>query len=164
MKKWLFVVGLGSALLLGGCVASSESSTPQSHVFNPSQVEVGDRILGLELAAVDVSPYQERYTGTAKFKGEVTVSGQFVANDSHFEGDTGVPCFYVDETSATQLPRFVGDERMSWFCFDNPEVAKTAFGGNNPVQENAKIVIDNYQIVYAPSDVVNQATFKRIVE
>ncbi|NES98589.1 MAG: hypothetical protein F6K32_26120 [Desertifilum sp. SIO1I2] len=164
MKKWLFVVGLNSALLIGGCVASSESSTPQSHVFNPSQVETGDRILGLEVTSVDVSPYLEGYTGTAKFKGEVTLSGKFVANDSHFEGATGVPCFYVDETSATQLPRFVGDERISWFCFDNPEVAKTAFSENNLVQENAKIVIDNYQIVYAPSDVVNQATFKRIVE
>lgn len=164
MKKWLFIIGLSSVALIGGCVASSDSVTPQTHIFNPSQVQPGDRILGLEVVSVNVSPYQEGYTGTTQFQGEVTVSGKFVAKDSHFEGSVGVPCFYADETSAKQLPRFVGDERISWFCFENAEAVKQAFGGTDVTQENAKVVIDNYQIVYAPSDVVNQATFKRIVD
>lgn len=164
----LFPVSLGLLVLLGSCAGSPPASvpSPDSHMFNPSEVEPGDTVAGLRVVSVDITPFQDsrEFIGTVQFDGEITVRGTYSPNTAFSDGAEGIPCFYVDETSETQLPRFQWDERNSWFCFSNPDAVKQAFPDVTTEQENTTLVIDDYVTIYAPTDVVNEATFVRIGE
>lgn len=161
----------GCALLQGNASESSvtpEASTPASpeepqtntpdNRFDPRKIEPGDQLLGLEVVSVEANSVPNYgVTGKARFRGEVTVSGTYKSQEE------GTPCFYVDEASASKLPRFQGDERIVWFCFNNPEEAKKAIGSVGTEGKKAAIVINDYETVYYPSDVYDTATLVRVV-
>lgn len=179
----LLLLGLVGTSLINGCAAptniTSEASavTPQASTiaspgkprtntttnrFDPRKVKRGDRILGFEVVSVEVSSMpNNRFYGKTRFRGEVTLSGTY---DAGQPGDEiGLPCFYVDETSARKLPRFINDERTVWFCFNNPDKAKQVLGGVGTQRKKATIVIKDYETVYYPSDVFDTATLVRVV-
>ena len=64
--------------------------------------------------------------------------------------------------SAARLPRWLGDERRPWFCFENRDAAARALG---PPSEGvqATIVIERFTIHRGGSDEVNSASFVRLV-
>lgn len=131
--------------------------------FDPTKLKPGDRFLGLEVVSVEANSLPNYgFIGKARFRGEVTVSGTFDAG-SQPDDELGVPCFYVDEASSQQLPRFLGDERTVWFCFNNPEEAKQALGGVRTEGKKVTIVINDYETVYYPSDVYDTATLVRVI-
>ncbi|HBB33244.1 MAG TPA: hypothetical protein DDZ80_25860 [Cyanobacteria bacterium UBA8803] len=174
------ILCLVSTSLVSGCVATdgkvSESpttpspSTPTSptlppadtanNSFDPRTAKEGDRILGLEVVSVDVkdslSP-ESAPIGRVGFRGEVTVRGTYRTEIDN------QPCFFVDEASASKLPRFIRDDRNTWFCFNNAEEAKKILGGLNAESKNVTIAINDYQIVYEHSDVFNTTTLVRLV-
>ncbi len=141
------------------------SGKPQTNArnrFDPRKVKRGDRILGLEVVSVEVNPMpNNHFYGKTRFRGEVTLSGTY--NPGQPGDEIGIPCFYVDEASSRKLPRFVGDERTVWFCFNNPDKAKQVLGGIGTKPKKATIVIKDYETVYYPSDVFDTATLVRLV-
>lgn len=144
--------------------ATDQNATDQSlaYRFDPSQVEPGDRLLGLEVVDVEVSSFgSDAYVGTVEFRGEVTLSGTYSPQTALVGSERAVPCFFVSEVSNTQLPRFSNDERNPWFCFTNPDAVQAAFG-NTSTEQPATIVVDAYKTVYIPSDVYNEARFVRM--
>jgi hypothetical protein len=126
--------------------------------FDPNAVEVGDRISGLTLTALEVNFYGENnefFFGSAEFEGEAIVTGEYQP-DYLFPGSTdGYPCFFLSADSAP-LPRFDFDERIPWFCFENPDAVETALG-SQPMMTTLRI--DRVRIEYAASDVANSARF-----
>jgi hypothetical protein len=67
------------------------------------------------------------WVGTARFTSMITINGRTVR---HPDGDDyPFPCFEADSASARPLPRWAGDERRPWFCFENREHARLHFGG-----------------------------------
>ncbi|GEM_PF-6072639 len=144
--------------------SSTQNSTEQSllYRFDPAQVEPGDRLLGLEIADVEVFSFgPDAYVGTVEFQGEVIVSGTYSPQTALPGSEVGIPCFFVSGDSDSQLPRFGHDERDPWFCFTNPEIVQAAFE-NSSAEQLATIVVDSYKTVYVPSDVYNEARFVRI--
>jgi hypothetical protein len=148
-------------LVLVGCVSNpSEPPVSGSPVVDLAEVQVGDSVLGLEVARVDASTMEAGETvGTVAFKGEITVTGTY-ANQPLAEATAPTPCFYVIEESAAQLPQVEGDTRIPWFCFTNGEVAQSALGDR--IDDPVTIVIDQYTVNYIPSDVTNGAEFIRV--
>lgn len=145
--------------------ASPEDEPPaddgnQSTSFHPQDVQVGDRIAGLELTGLEVMFHGDNnqiISGWAEFEGTITVSGTYEP-EFMFPGTLeGTPCFNVDEARSS-LPRFDFDERRLWFCFTNPEAAIAAFPDATE-EMDATIAIANYRIDYAPTDVANTAEF-----
>jgi hypothetical protein len=82
---------------------------------------------------------------------------------SHPDGaDYPFPCFEADTASARRLPRWAGDTRRAWFCFENRDDAKTWFGGA-AAGVPATIRIDRFTIHRNFSDAVNSARLLEIV-
>lgn len=145
---------------------SEQASTPEadSYRFNPSQLTLGDRVLGLDVVGIDVSAFgHDGYVGTVEFRGNVTVQGTYSPQTELVGSDRGVPCFFVSDRSNIELPRFENDERLPWFCFTNPDAVEAAFDYTT-AEQDATIVIDSYTTVFIPSDVYNEARFVRLVE
>lgn len=101
------------------------------------------------------------YVGVAKFRGEISITGATLRHPEADQRDVSV-CFEADSASAARLPRWSGDERRSWFCFENPVDAARALG---PPGEGvpATIVVDRFTIHRGLSDQVNSARFVRLV-
>jgi hypothetical protein len=70
--------------------------------------------------------------------------------------DYPFPCFEADSATSSRLPRWKGDERRSWFCFENPEEASARLGGPAP-DRPATIRIDRFTIHRNLTDAVNSA-------
>src|SRR3712207_7969887 len=60
-------------------------------------------------------------------------------------------CFEADAESAARLPRWGGDDRRPWFCFENQAQARRALG---PPSDGVKatVVIDRFVIHRGLSD------------
>lgn len=178
MRRFGAWFGLGMMAIVTGCTTpptetaagstQSRANTTSdnmfdSAVFDPAQVQPGDRVLGLEVTRMDISRLepQNQSVGTVNFQGETTVSGVYFAY-TPADLNESFPCFNVDESAADQLPRFPQDERRPWFCFDNPEAVQQALG--EPANQPATIVIDHFEYAYIPADVTNRARFVRVAE
>lgn len=147
--------------LPAGTPPVNQPPVTSNNVFDPSQVKPGDRVAGLEVVSVDVQPFQNRgYVGTVQFRGELTLSGTYKIDPSA-DATSSKPCFFVNPASASQLPRFTNDERIAWFCFTNPDEAQKLLGQPTAADQPAVVVVDNYTLIYQPTDAVNTARLVR---
>ena len=162
---------LASAMLLAACPAETppDEQTPQTRSgpprpgirFDASTLRSGDRVGTLVVESIDarLTPIDSSHVGTARFRGEVELTG---ATMRHPDADerSRLVCFEADTASAARLPRWPGDERRPWFCFDNQADARRALG---PPSDGvrARIVIDRFTIHRGFSDEVNGARLAR---
>lgn len=130
----------------------------RSNVFDPATARVGDTVVGLVLE--EIRPERAstgEWVGSARFRGSVPVTGR---RFPHPDGsDYPYPCFEVDSSTALRLPRWKGDERRPWFCFENGAEASTALGTAGRVYS---ILIEHFSIHRNLSDAVNTARFVRL--
>jgi hypothetical protein len=146
------------------CSFNPEGRT--KNIFDPSQLKVGDRFLGLTVTKIEAScqkiDNEGIYYGNAAFKGKIIVSGVYHPQYLS-EGGFTEPCFEIGSSTDFQLPRMWGDRRIpAWFCFDNPEKAKQLLGAKNILL--AKIAIDNYTIAHEPKGVINRGTIVEVLD
>ena len=131
-------------------------------IFDPIAVRPGDRVGGLEVAATDVRiALDSTPVGTIAFRGELSLRGRRIP---HFDADLASRsvCFEADSVSAMQLPRWQGDRRRPWFCFENPSKAEA---GLRSASDNVvRVVIDEFTIHRGLSDQVNSARFVRAID
>jgi hypothetical protein len=132
-------------------------------VFDPARVQVGDTVAGMVLESKDVAQSMPdgEWVGSVRFAGQTTVSGITRAHPD--DPDSPALCFELDRESAVRLPRFSGDERIGWFCFDEPAEARRLLGAAPPKKVRASIVIDRFTYSWSHSDVVNEAHLARVV-
>lgn len=131
--------------------------------FNAATLKSGDRVG--ELVADSVSAQQaavdSTYVGTARFRNKITLGGHTVRHPDADLSRTAI-CFEVDSASATRLPRWSGDERRPWFCFENRAEAARSLGSASE-GAGATIVIDRFTIHRGMSDQVNSARLVRVI-
>ena len=131
------------------------AATP-SNVFDPASVQVGDTVASLVIE--EIRPERAstgEWVGSARFRGGLTLDGRTFA---HPDGaDYPYPCFEADSTSALRLPRWKGDERRPWFCFENGADASAAMG--TAAGRAYSIGIERFTIHRNLSDAVNSARF-----
>ena len=131
--------------------------------FDPSTVRPGSRVGALVLDSIDARQAvgDSTWVGIAKFSGEIELRGWTLR---HPDPDLYpvLTCFEADSASATQLPRWSGDERRSWFCFENRSDATRALGPPSE-GERATITVDRFTIHRGLSDQVNSARLLRLV-
>lgn len=133
---------------------STRVAAPQNE-FDPATIQRGDSVRGLALDSIhrERTPSGE-WVGMARFAGIVTISGRTFG---HPDGDDyPFPCFEADSASARALPRWAGDERRPWFCFENREDARLSLGGDAP-DRAATIRVDRFTVYRNLSDAVNSA-------
>jgi hypothetical protein len=128
--------------------------------FDPATLRPGGRVGALvaDSVAARWAPAGEAWVGAARFRGELTLAGRTVA---HPEPDARVVCFEADSASAAQLPRWAGDERRPWFCFEpTPEAARAL--GPPGTERAATVVVDRFTIERGLTDQVNSARLVRV--
>jgi hypothetical protein len=129
--------------------------------FDPATVRAGDRVGTLVLDSISArrAVVDSSYVGSARFRGELELRG---ATMLHPEPDARAHCFEADPPSAARLPRWAGDERRPWFCFENGSEAARALGPPSEGVE-ATVVIDRFTIHRGLTDEVNSARLVRRV-
>ena len=146
---------------------SAQPSTPTRQAlgipFDAATLKPGDRVG--ELVADSVSAQQavvdSTYVGTARFRNEITLGGHTVRHPDADLSRTTI-CFEADSASATRLPRWEGDARRPWFCFENQAEAARSLGSASE-GARATIVIENFTIHRGMSDQVNSARLVRVI-
>ncbi len=140
------------------------ASEISGNLFDAKKVKTGDTIAGMEITSVDVGANYdgERYPASVQFKGEKAVSGEYVHHPVGHEFLGSLVAFYVDDETKNNLPKLKQDERYVWFVFSNQSDAAKAFGGPGS-KGRADVLIDEYKINYAPSDVYNTAKLIKAV-
>jgi hypothetical protein len=172
----------GAALTAAGCRESSEARAPDTAAatpaaeslatartntgaltFDPATIKVGDTVGMLAVARVDITKAADDmgYVGNVRFAGEVTISGERMTHPDFPEIQE--VCMRVDSTSVVQLPRFPGDTRRAWLCFENRGEAARQLGPAG-TRGPLTVVIDRYQTVRHFSDAYDTATLIRVVE
>jgi hypothetical protein len=165
-------------LVFGGCgndsdepvpsvavTTDSVAPTPDSsggRVFDPATLRVGDHVLGLRVAAADISvAYDSTHVGDVRFTGIIEITGTPIWHHDHPEVD--LLCFDVDSTSVNALPRWPRDERRRvWLCFENRDEAVRQLGP--PLDgRQVTIEIDDYQTVRHYTDAFDTARLVRVV-
>jgi hypothetical protein len=101
------------------------------------------------------------YVGNVRFDGEVTIGGERMNHPDYPE--IKEVCMAVDSASAVRLPRFPGDTRRRWLCFENRADAERQLGPAG-TRGPLTVVIDRYQTVRHFSDAYDSATLVRVVD
>ena len=123
--------------------------------FDPRRARIGDSVGALRIDTIDVRDAIEgEIVGMSRFAGRLALEGRTMAHPDY--PDWSDPCVEIDLESARRIPRWRGDRRRPWFCFENREVAKRAIGDPLPRRPVA-IVVDRYTIHVNLSDAVNEA-------
>jgi hypothetical protein len=141
--------------------SASHSATQPANVFDPATARPGDTVAGLVLEEIR----RERtpsgiWVGSARFSGERLLHGHTFA---HPDGaDYPFPCFEADSASARMLPRWAGDERRPWFCFENAEEARARIGPAAP-ERPLSIRVDRFTVNRNLTDAVNSARLLEVV-
>ena len=149
---------------------SASISVPEQILegFDPGDLAVGDSVLGLRVATLDVARAFEDsvWVGSVTFEGEVELRGIY---QGHYDyPEVPAPCFHVtDSASVRRLPRFAPDSystRMkTWFCFENGDEAVAQLGPPD-VPREASIVVTDFTAVRYFSDAVASARLVRTLE
>jgi hypothetical protein len=148
----------------GGAAAVPPAGTRH---FDPGAVAVGDTVLGLRVADIDVERvFDERvWSGRVRFAGEILLTGIFQRHFDHPE--PAELCFHVREpASLDRIPAFAPDEWTStnektWFCFTNTDAARRLLGTGDPPL-HATVVVDDYRVIREFSDVYDTARLVRV--
>ena len=144
-------------------VATGHTTGPVN-VFDVHAAEVGDVVVGLTIASLEVSepdaPYLTAHVG---FTGEVAVSGTVTAYDDHEQLGDAVCVGSFDPASERALPRMLQDTRYAWFCFTNSDVASAEVFGSG-TETDATVVVDEFTIHYAPTEMWNTSRLLRVEE
>jgi len=140
--------------------ASTEAARPGIR-FDPGTLRPGARIGTLVVDSVEArrSVVDSTYVGLARFRGALELSGRTLR---HPDPDSRATCFEADAASAARMPRWSGDERRAWFCFENGTEAAQALGPPSEGVE-ATLVVDRFTIHRGLTDEVNSARFVRLV-
>jgi hypothetical protein len=137
--------------------------SPQPGIrFDPSTLRPGQRVGALvaDSVSAQLAVVDSTYVGYARFRGELELTGQLMPHpDADLREVT--TCFEADSASAARLPRWSGDERRPWFCFENRAEAERSIreGGAGSA---LTVVIDDFTIYRNLSDAVNSASFVRL--
>lgn len=145
---------------------TNESVTQISNLFDARKIETGNTIVGMKVKAVEVKPNlnpgnEDNYSARVEFEGKTQILGTYKINkDDEFLDN--LVSFIPDEESAAKLPKLSHDTRYVWFVFENTDKSLATFKtqGN---EELATIIIDNYIINYAPTEVYNTAILIELV-
>lgn len=139
----------------------------RTNVVDPYQSTFGDRIGDMRMVSMGPLPGIQGPFGYdnifAKFRGSVTVSGEYGYFRSDLSGTDEV-CFTVtDAEDLTKIPRLAAYPAGTIsFCFSNIGLAKEEFGPEYGSGQ-ATIVIDDYEIRSAPAEVGDQARLVSVV-
>jgi hypothetical protein len=158
--RWL--AGNFSLVLLGACSARPNQVETVDR-FDPPRVVVGDTILGLRVSRLEVHAVPDRpgeWVGSVDFEGSVTLSGTYRPHFAYPEPD--LQCLYPDKASASKLPRFPEDERVSCFCFSNQDEARRLLRPS-PDTGAATLVIEAFRYAYSFSDVFNPGKLSTVI-
>ena len=115
--------------------------------------------LALDSIQAQQTQLDSSWVGMARFRGELTLQGRLLR---HFDPDQAQTlCFEADSASAARMPRWEGDSRRPWFCFENQEAASRVLG---PPGDSAQVtvVVDRFTIHRGFSDQVNAARLTRV--
>lgn len=122
--------------------------------FAPDSVQVGDTVAGLRVERVRVERAVDgSAVGSVWFAGTLRLRGRTMRNP---DDAYTAPCFEADSASAERLPRWKGDGRRPWLCFDDPADATARLGPPSAPRE-VEVSVAGLAVHRNLSDAVNGA-------
>lgn len=175
----MIIAAIATLLLTLGCsinITTGDNETqPKQDKVTPPVQDVTE--ITPPIAEEQISPFTEslndskhiEYTGTA------TVSGTFqdYLREPAIRGQ--IVCFFPDATTENLIPRTEGDDRKTWFCFDNQNPAKEMLGIDEKklwfdenesikcVEGTATIEISKYIVPKIEGAVWDTATLDKVI-
>ena len=158
---------IGTLLLVAACAggdAKGESEPPPGRpsgpppplIFDPANLTRGMAVGDLRVDSTDVvwGEGVGEWVGTVRFTGEIRLRGTAVPHLA--DPEQRITCFEADSASGRRLPRWPGDERRPWFCFEDPAAAASMLGPPDSTRRRT-VVVDRFTTVRAFTDAVNTA-------
>ncbi len=141
--------------------------TPSSNIFDPSKDVAGSIVAGMTVLSAGGIPSSQLPYGTdnvlAKFMGQTTLTGTYDEGVNEMSGVEMACMTLTDPAERAKLPVLIGHpDQNTRFCFRNLSAAKAAFG-SNVTSGVATVTISDYELWYAAAEVVNKATFVKVV-
>jgi len=132
------------------------SGPPPPLIFDPANLRRGMDVGELRVDSTDVvwGEGVGEWVGTVRFAGEIRLRGTAVPH--LVDPDQRITCFEADSASGRRLPRWPGDERRPWFCFEDPAAAARMLGAPDSTRLRT-ITVDRFTTVRAFTDAVNSA-------
>lgn len=130
-------------------------------IFSLFEIEVGDTVAGMRVEAIeavedDGSTGRDPHNVLIRFSGRKEITGRFTYHPPTDPFLANTVWMHIDDRDGAGLPHMLEDTRYTWFCFYNQDDAHAVF--IEPGAGTATVVIDDYTIVYYPSEVWNTAT------
>lgn len=141
--------------------------------LDPLSAKIGDKFGGMTLATLSSIPADQGNplgNTTATFSGSVTVKVKYTYTAPGEPSMFGefIQFEVEDKDSLLKIPVLKNDTRMVWFApTPNTEIArlKPLLGlGTTGSTGSATLTINNYRIVYAPTEVFNTASIINVVK
>ena len=158
---------IGTLLVAAACAGSDargDSEPPPGRpsgpapplIFDPANLRRGMEVGELRVDSSDVvwGEGVGEWVGTVRFAGEIRLRGTVVPHLA--DPAQRATCFEADSASGRRLPRWPGDERRPWFCFDDPDAAERMLGAPDSTRSRT-ITVDRFTTVRAFTDAVNSA-------
>lgn len=125
-------------------------------IFDPPSLRRGAEIGEMRVDSLDVvwGEGVGEWVGVVRFTGAVRLTGSAIPHLVDPEADA--VCFEADSASGRRLPRWPGDERRPWFCFENTDDARRMLGSADSARP-ATVMVDRFTTVRAFTDAVNSA-------
>lgn len=136
-----------------------------SNIINFSDLKINNRVG--DMVVTSIQPYSTstdidlESNHIISFKGPIEITGQFFQfGQNAMVADRIGVCFRkLDDLSLKIVP--MEKEKEPWFCFSNSKLADQEFGTTN--SGTATIIIDDYNLVYYPSEVFNTAKLIKVI-
>jgi hypothetical protein len=140
---------------------SAGRSRSAGYHFDPLSIRGGTAFGALRLDSIEVRRAADASAvGIARFSGKVELRGWRMR---HPDPEQDAECFEADETSAHRLPRWQGDERRPWFCYENREEARRLLARADAL-DTLVVSIDGFTIHRGMSDEVNGARLLAVLQ
>ncbi len=183
MKKISLILGALVLLLGAGCTtaklqqttttpsANEATKTPitttTSNIFDPVKNKPGDDVAGFKVLSIGSVTGNKGSIGAdnvdAAFSGNAQVTGSYEYFLNELGGYEQVCLQLTDPKDMAKIPRLATVDYVR-FCFHNLAAAKAAFGPAYG-KGTATVVIDTYNLRFAPADLLyNETNFVSLVQ
>lgn len=131
--------------------------------FDVEKVKIGDKLGNMTVTKLNGIKSETPTINSAlvNFKGRTEVTGKIQYHEPGGFMAEAVCLGNLNKESLAKMPKMESDTREIWFCFNDLEGAKKK--RLHTTTELVTVLIDNYSIVYYPSEVYNTADLISVI-
>jgi hypothetical protein len=150
-------------------IAQPSTVVDNSIKFDAEKAKIGDKVGTLEIVKISGNKSAQATSDSAivEFKGKLSITGEILYTQPGGQMGEIVCMNNFDAESQAKLPKLSSQSYVELsFCFDDTKEAKKRLvtDQSNRSQGIKTVMIDNYKLLWFPSEVYNTATLLSVVK